>query len=150
MSRATLDDLVRRYGPGDIVSATARALDEDEPADIAGMTAAQIARVDGALADADALIDSYLRRRYALPLAAPSPELVRAACVLARYDLATGTHLVPDEATRLARKDVIGWLERIADGSVELAGAAPAGGTGAGGARVSGRSGVMPATGLIG
>ena len=147
MSRATLDDLVQRYGAGEIL--TAASPGDVAPQAVDDLTDAQRARIDGALADADALIDSYLRRRYALPILPAPPELVRAACVLARYDLGTGTDLTASEPARLARKEVIGWLEKIAAGDVELAGVTPFG-AGATGARVSDRSREIAPTGLIG
>lgn len=147
MSRATLDDLVQRYGAGEIL--TAASPGEATPETVDDLGAAQLARITGALADADALIDSYLRRRYALPIVPSPPELVRAACVLARHDLGTGTDLTASEPSRLARKEVIAWLEKIAAGDVELAGVTPIG-AGATGARVSDRPREIAATGLIG
>ncbi|MQT14391.1 DUF1320 domain-containing protein [Segnochrobactrum spirostomi] len=148
MTRATIDDLVRRYGEGEIC--TAASPGSETPASVADLTAAQRARIEGALGDADALIDGYVRRRYALPITPEPPELIRAACVLARSDLATGTDLVGSEAMRLARKEVTDWLGRLADGAVSLAVPDAAGAAGASGARVSDRPREIETTGLRG
>jgi len=98
------------------------------------------AKIEVALADGSALIDDYLRKRYQVPVATPPESLVRANCVLARYDLAQGERTEPTEQMRLARKEVIGLLEALANGSVTID--APASGAtsgGASGARTSDR-----------
>lgn len=75
-----------------------------------------------ALADADAQIDSYLAARYVLPLSIlPLPgNLVRAACVIARY------YLLGDAATERARQDwqdAITWLRDVQAGRARIEGA---------------------------
>ena len=103
------------------------------------------AKIEVALADGGALIDDYLRKRYRVPVATPPASLVRANCILARYDLAQGERTNPSEEMRLARKEVIGWLEKLASGEVEID--APASGDGIGGsasgARTSDRCGAF-------
>ena len=116
---SSIADMVARFGEAELVRLTT-PLGADRVA-IDGVRVAQ------ALTDASGLIDSYLRRRYAVPLAAPPAEVTRAAAVLARYDLAFGPDRAPTEETRLARKDVVSWLDGIAAGSVTLDGAVPAG-----------------------
>jgi phage gp36-like protein len=66
------------------------------------------------------LIDTYLRKRYQVPLAVAPAEISRAACMLARYDLSHGENKEPSEQTRLARKEVIDWLGQITRGEVLL------------------------------
>lgn len=112
---ASIADMTSRFGEAEMIRfsvAGGEIPDEILPA-----------RIEGALSDASHLIDSYLGRRYRTPIAAPTPELVRAACVLARFDLAHGEDREPTEQMRLARKDVIAWLERLADGGAVLDGA---------------------------
>ena len=89
------------------------------------------AKIEVALADGGALIDDYLRKRYRVPVASPPASLTRANCILARYDLAQGERTNPSEEMRLARKEVIRWLEDLAKGEVEID--APASGEGVGG-----------------
>lgn len=115
---ATVDDMVSRFGHDEVLrfSGGDGPLPETIIPD----------RIEQALTDASTRIDTYLRRRYTVPLAAPVPAMiVRAACTLARYDLAMGGDREPTEQMRLAMKDLIGWLEKIAGGSVTLEGAAP-------------------------
>lgn len=126
---ATVADLVSRYGETEVLRFSAG----DGPLP----EAIEPARIDQAIADASALIDSYLRRRYKTPLSTPPSDIVRAACTLARYDLAMGGDREPTEQMRLARKEVIAWLEGVADGRTTLEGVTPIATTSA--ARVSDR-----------
>ena len=119
MAYAALSDMIARFGEVEMIRLT---VPEGQNLDRADTAAA--AR---ALADASAVIDSYLRRRYFVPLATPPAEIVRAACILARYDLAMGGGRDPSEPVRLARKDIIEWLVMLKDGTVLLDGALPGG-----------------------
>lgn len=130
---ATVADMVSRYGETEVLRFSAG----DGPLPEAIVPA----RIEQAIADASALIDSYLRGAYVVPLAAPPTDLVRATCVLARYDLAQGGDREPTEQMRLARKEVIEWLRALADGTVSLEGVAPI--APAGGARTSDRERVV-------
>lgn len=130
MAYATLADMTARFGEEELVHLSAA------PGGLDGPPVA--AKVTVALNDATALVDSYLRRRYLVPLVAPIPaEIVRAACVLARFDLAHGDQREPTEQMRLARKEVIAWLERLSEGSSLLDGVPTAPATG--GARMQDR-----------
>jgi phage gp36-like protein len=133
MPYATITDMILKFGTVEMIRHSVAG--GELPAHV------EAPRVEDALAASSVLIDSYLRKRYPLPLPQPPSELNRAACVLARYDLATGADRSPSEDMRLARKEVIAWLEAIAAGRVELAGVAPIGTSGAEaqGARVSDR-----------
>lgn len=132
MPYATVEDMVARFGEAEMTRLTAAEGELD-----AGVVTA---KVETALAEATGLIDSYLRRRYAVPLAAPVPaEIVRACCVLARYDLAHGEQREPSEQMRLARKEVVEWLAALADGKAVLDGAVPAAGASGAGAMASDR-----------
>ena len=73
-----------------------------------------------ALTDATAIINGYIRGRYLVPIATPPEDIIRATCILARYDLAQGERTDPSEEMSKGRKDVISWLENIARELVNL------------------------------
>ena len=119
MSYATVQDLLDRYGEADVRRVTdpsAQAVDE---------TAAQ-----RALDDANAEIDSWLCRRYALPLVdamggvmAVPRALIRCACDIAIYRLQT---LRPADDIKDARQryeDVLKLLKTMSTGDVAIPGA---------------------------
>ncbi|WP_245488000.1 phage protein Gp36 family protein [Rhizobium ruizarguesonis] len=87
----------------------------------------------------------HIRGRYFVPIAAPPKEIVRATCILARYDLAQGENMDPSEEMSKARKDVISWLENIAKELVNLdvPAAEPAGPAVNSGPRMSDRPRIM-------
>jgi phage gp36-like protein len=98
----------------------------------AGQNMAEIVQppITLALATASAQIDTYLRKRYATPLAlngAAPVELVEACCVLARFSLAHGEGRTPTDQMTSARAETIGWLKMAALGQVVLDGALPSG-----------------------
>lgn len=79
MPYCTQQDLIDRFGENELVQLTDRS---DPPAGIIDSTV-----VDKAIADAGALIDSYLQARYSLPLVQVPATLERVACDLTRYYL---------------------------------------------------------------
>lgn len=109
---ASADDMIARFGQAEMIRLTTP--------DGTNMVAVVADTVERALIDASALIDTYVRCRYAAPMDVPPAEIQRAACVLARYDLMHGDQREPTEQARLARKEVLDWLQRIADGTVRL------------------------------
>ncbi len=119
MPYAAPSDMIARFGSAEMLRLSTS---EGQPLDVIDQ-----GRINVALADASALIDSYLRRRYATPIAAVPQEVLRACCILARFDLAHGDGREPSEQMRLARKETIGWLESIRDGQTMLADLTPAG-----------------------
>jgi phage gp36-like protein len=90
-------DLIDRYGEAEIISLTA-PVGQD-------LTQIDQTRALLSLTSASSEIDSYLRRRYAVPLTTPDPTVVDACCKLARYDLANGPNTTPSDAMRAGRKD---------------------------------------------
>lgn len=117
MPYATLEDMVTRFGETEMIRISAPdsgplpdAPDEES--------------VTFALTDATATIESYLRPRYQLPIANPTSDLIRAACHLARYDLASGGGREPSDTMRKNRDEAIGWLKMLSDGRASLEGAA--------------------------
>ncbi len=132
MPYATIDDLVEAFGESEVTRLTAPEGNLEAPV--------EDAKVTRALTSATDLIDSYLARRYAVPLAAPYPPAITRACgVLARFQLAHGEQREPTEQMRLDRKETIAWLEALAEGRALLTGAQPVAGSSGAGARVSDR-----------
>jgi phage gp36-like protein len=114
MSYAAQADLTERFGEVELIQLTDRATPP------AGEIDTDV--VDRALADADAIIDSRIGGRYAVPLAAPLPaDIVRVACDIARYLL---HDLGAPETVRQHYEDAIAWLGRVADGRLPLIGSA--------------------------
>jgi phage gp36-like protein len=82
----------------------------------------QADKLETALADATAEMDSYLGRRYSLPLPSASipPVLQRLCCDIAIYRLMA---LLPKEAVADARRrydDATTWLEDLVGGRIQL------------------------------
>lgn len=128
---ATLADMLARSSEDEL-----RAL--SDPTGIA--EAIDAARVEEALRAATDRIDSYLRRRYAVPLATPPASIVDAACVLAKEWLADANpSTIPTESMVSRRKETIRWLEGLASGPVTIEGLATVAASQSAGARVSDR-----------
>lgn len=68
------------------------------------------------MADATALIDSYLAGRYQLPLANPPPILMRVSRDLVRY----AADNAPDDTVTRRRDDAVKFLEALAKGNATL------------------------------
>lgn len=115
MAYATVTDMIQAFGEAELTTVTTP---EGMPREAVDQTA-----VTSALAVASDEMDSYLRRRYAVPVATPSPAMVRYCCVLARWVLWSRTDAAPSDAMRADRKDAISWLANINNGSVTLDGA---------------------------
>jgi len=142
MPYASQQDLIDRFGELEIIQLTDR---DNVPPEAIGTDV-----VDRALADADALIDSYLAAHYALPLSSAPPSLVKAAADIARFYL-WGDRADPKGAIRAAHDDAVRWLERLSKGlvSLEIDGASPPPAP-TGDARVSGSTPVFSRDSLRG
>jgi len=92
-----------------------RALTDDD-----GDGLADEAVVEAAIGDADALIDTYLRARYAVPLD-PAPEVVKSisAAVAIYFLLTRRREIVPSEHQK-RYEEAIGLLDRLARGVIAL------------------------------
>lgn len=116
---ASQQDLIDRFGQRELIELTDRA---DPPT---GTIDAAV--VAGALADAAEVINSYIGRRYDLPLAETPAVLRRVAADIARFYLHKDD---PIEAARNAHAEALKWLKDLAEGRavLDLAGeeAAPA------------------------
>lgn len=80
-------------------------------------TAIDSVPLNRALTDAAALIDSYIGRRYLLPLSVTPQVLIPYALDIARYRL---DRIRNREDVRLRYEDAIKWLEMIAKGTLTL------------------------------
>jgi phage gp36-like protein len=117
MPYATVQDMIGRFGETEMLRLS--SVDGDLPETVNAVPVAQ------AIADADAIIDSYLRKRHSVPLS-PVPQVItRASCMLARYELSVGGDREPADQVKEGRKDTIAWLAKIADGTVTLEGTTP-------------------------
>ncbi len=141
---ATVADMTARFGETQMIRLSRP---EDRTADTIDAV-----KVETAITDACAVIDGYIRGRYLVPIAAPPAEIVRAACILARYDLAQGEHTDPSDEMTKGRADVIKWLESIAKELVNLdvPAAMPAGPAVGSGPRMSDRERIMSLDSLRG
>lgn len=86
--------------------------------------------IDTAIADAGDLIDSYISKRYDLPLSQTPTAIKKVACDLARYFLHDNE---PSDRVAAGYKDAVSFLKDIAVGRAELdvGGVEPAGRTNA-------------------
>ena len=111
MTYATQQDLVDRFGAEELIQLTDR---DNVPATTIDETV-----VGKALIDADALIDSYVGKQYALPLATTPPILVRYAADIARFYL-YGERADKDHPVRSAFDLALAWLKDVSRGLVKL------------------------------
>ncbi|WP_308719193.1 DUF1320 domain-containing protein [Komagataeibacter xylinus] len=114
MPYAQLSDMVQRFGESELIAVTTPKGQPRERIDTD--------KVQAALSDASDVIDSYLRRQYALPLSTPSPALVRVCCVLARYSLNSTSETKPTEQMDTDVKRAMAWLSDIGKGNATLDG----------------------------
>ncbi|WNJ89166.1 DUF1320 domain-containing protein [Bosea sp. 685] len=112
MPYATVQDMIGRFGETEMLRLS--SVDGLLPETVSE------APVQQAISDADAIIDSYLRKRHSVPLGQVPQVITRAACVLARYELMTGGDREPATQVKEDRKDTIAWLVKIAEGTVTL------------------------------
>ncbi len=109
---ATATDMIARFGETQILRLS-------NPEDLTATTV-DVVKVNQAIADATALIDGYLRKRYEVPVMTPPVDLIAACCKVARYELAQGERTTPTEQMKNDRSDVMKWLEQISRGVVNL------------------------------
>jgi len=117
---ATLEDMRGLYGEGEVVALSDRA----------GTGEADEVLLAAALTRASSMADSYLARRYPVPLAAAPPVLVTVVCDIARH-LLTGGPTSETDPIEERYKHALAWLSDVASGKADLPVAAPEGdGTG--------------------
>jgi phage gp36-like protein len=119
MAYAAIADMISQFGLNTMIRMTA--------ADGEELTQVNTTKANTALINVSAVIDSFLRKRYQVPVTAALPELNTAAVFLAAYDLAFGGDTEPTEPMRLKQKQLMEWLGSIRDGKTVLSGAVPSG-----------------------
>jgi len=108
---AVKQDLIDRFGEKELRELTDRV--NRPPTTIDDVV------VGRALADADGLIDGYIGKRYALPVAEVPPMLTKTAADLARYFL-HGKAADKDSPVTAAYNQAVAWLRDVSKGLVEL------------------------------
>jgi phage gp36-like protein len=144
MAYATPSDLIQRFGAAEIESLSTRV----------GGGSADPAVIADALADAEATINSYVGRRYRLPLGEVSARLTRVACDLARRYLYS---VRPTDEVIAAEKRALDWLRDVSSGAAVLDVVSPQGdattnhpGTMLCWPKIGGQSFAMPWAGSVG
>ncbi|PWR17638.1 gp436 family protein [Zavarzinia aquatilis] len=133
MTYAVKQDLIDRFGELELIQLTDRA----SPVP----TTVDDTVVGRALADADALCDSYLAKLYSLPVASAPPALVKVAADIARFYLHGDA---ASDGIRTAFEDARKWLQDVARGLIGLSiEGAPLAQPGGGIVRVDGPERVM-------
>lgn len=108
---ATLQDLIDRFSETEIIQRTDTT---NRPATTIDQTV-----VDRAIADAEAMADSYIAKRYELPLADPPPVLTGVVADIARYHLHDGL-ATKDSPVAINQATAMRWLREVAQGLVQL------------------------------
>ncbi|TXN60893.1 DUF1320 domain-containing protein [Methylobacterium sp. WL6] len=111
MTYAQKSDLIERFGELELVQLTDRTHKPQSTVDDVP--------VDRALGDASALIDGYLGKVYALPLAGVPANLVKMSADIARYYL-HGKAADKDSPVTRAFGEAVAWLKDVAAGRVQL------------------------------
>lgn len=100
MSYATQADLTERFGTDEL-----EALAPD------GMGGIDATRTSAAIADAVAEMNSYLGRRYSVPVVNGGPVLLACCCDIARFYLYTSS---PTEEVQQRYQSRVAWLKDVA------------------------------------
>lgn len=111
MAYVTQQDLIDRFGSAELIQLTDRT---NRPA-----TTIDATTVAAAISDAETMADSYLAKRYALPLSPVPDVLVPVVANMARYNL-HGERAEKDGAVYRNYKDALAWLKDVANGIVQL------------------------------
>jgi phage gp36-like protein len=115
MMYATAQDMYKRYSKNYINQLADNKIDADDETCEPLQTRDEI--INNALFDASAAIDGYISGRITLPVDKIPAVLIRAACVLAYYNLADG---VATEKAEKDKDDTIRFLEKVATGQISL------------------------------
>lgn len=125
MSYCTQSDLIARISQSVLIQLT----DDEKLATSSTTLAAAIvlnsaitARITAAIADGDALIDSYLRKQYDVPLTSPPQQILRVAVDLAVWHLhkRRRSEMGMPEDVREDYKDALGYLGKVNSGHIDL------------------------------
>ena len=106
---ATASDMIAVFGEHEVISCTDRTGTGEVDASV----------LSAALVSASSTADSYLARRYALPLPLVPPALTAVVCDIARYRL-TGGQVLETDPIKDRYKLAIAWLRGLAGGEMSL------------------------------
>lgn len=112
MAYATVDDLVKRFGSTELIRLTTPS-DQD-------MDGIVRAVADTALDSASAIMDSYIGRRYRVPMDLPPTAVTDICCDITRFRLSSGDGKTCSEEVRARHKDAMQWLRDVSVGTVVL------------------------------
>lgn len=125
MAYATRTDIETLYGPNHLLTLVPVDVDVD-------------AAVAVAIESAQAMIDPYLRKRYVLPIAVPTPAILKQCAVdIACWQLAPAADRMSEEIEKRAKLR-LGFLKDVAQGNAEIVELTPVPGSGDDGSVVSG------------
>lgn len=111
MAYVTNEDMIDRFGEQELIQLTDQI---NLPA-----TTIDAGVVAAAIGDAEKIADSYLAKRYRLPLTPVPDVLVPVVADIARYRL-YGERAEKDSAVTRNHKDALSWLKDVAAGTVQL------------------------------
>ncbi|MCV0424664.1 MAG: DUF1320 domain-containing protein [Roseibium sp.] len=111
MAYVTQQNMIDRFGEKELIQLTDRT---NLPATTIDATA-----VAAAISDAEKIADSYMAKRYALPLNPVPDVLIPIVANIARYYL-YGEHAEKDSAVTRNHKEALAWLKDVAAGTVQL------------------------------
>jgi phage gp36-like protein len=114
MTYCTLQDLIDRFGEQRLVQLTDKI---NKPA-----TTIDAVTVAKHIGDAVSMINSYVAKRYAVPLTFVPEALTKVAVDLAWYYL-RGDAVEKDDPAAIAFRDAIKWLENVSKGLIIIEGA---------------------------
>lgn len=124
MTYCAQQDLVDRFGTTKLIQLTDRV---NKPA-----STINAVTVSERIGDAVSLINSYLAKKYQLPLTVPVPAVLKTYAIDITWFLLHGEAAGKDSAVRLGFNDAKAWLKSVSQGDVIIEGAgeiiAPAGG----------------------
>lgn len=112
MAYAAIQDLVDRFGATELIRLTTPA-DQDMDGIV------QIV-AETALESASAMMDTYIGRRYRVPMDLPPPVVTDLCCDIARFRLSTGDQKTCPDEVRARHKDAMAWLGDVSRGTVVL------------------------------
>lgn len=107
MAYVTQSELIERFGSDELL----------QVADRDGDDAVDAVVVDAAIADADAMIDSYCRGRYSVPFDPVPAEVRKVAADIARYNL------WDDQASEEVERrysNAVAWLKDVSAGRARV------------------------------
>lgn len=112
MAYATVDDMVQRFGATEMTRLTTPS-DREMDGIVADVA-------ETALTSASGMMDSYIGRRYRVPMDVAPAAAIDVCCDIARFRLSTGDQKTCPEEVRTRHKDAMQWLSDISRGLVVL------------------------------